>query len=321
MPYVKRGNTKYWKRSKAGRSRQTTKRRRPRPQVRYTGKPKTYKLSDKKINTLVEVRMQEIAKKEFAKSLKVLVSRKYLFNSYDPSTNIWTNLSGNPHLIGWDGQVVELSNIPKTDIQTQVNVPQADDPLTSLDENADGDGTNQLMLGQPIDGERWGDVIYIKGVSAQLRLRSFELTGSDLDLFQTIKIKYAFVMLRDEESIMDSVADKPTANECVRLDPWGYQPQLDKSLNMIFHGRKKKVLCQGETILNMNSTETSEKFHTIYKTFSSPIQLVYDENSQNGQRVNKKIYFVIRSTIPENSGYDGVKPAVYVCSKIRYYEP
>lgn len=285
-------------------------------------KAKSSLLSDKKINTLVEVRMQEIAKKEVQKNLKVLTSRKYLFVNYDLLTNEFNTISpARPDLVDWVGNVVELSNIAKTDSATTPNVPQVDDPDTMQDENADGDGPNQIMLAQDINGERWGDIIYIKSVSANLRIRSMQLTDEDLDLFQSIKVTYAFVLWRDEETTMDDVTAEPDANQLLKSpQPWAYQAKLDKALNMVFHGLKTTVLCKGETILNMNDISTSEKFHTIYKTFDKPIQISYDPRSQNGQRCNKKLYFVCRSTIPAHQDYQDVKPSVYACTKVNYYE-
>lgn len=304
-----------------GRSRQSkTRGGNSRSRVKRTSNPKSRLLSDKKINTLVEVRMQEIAKKEVEKGIKLLTKRNYLFHSYDPVTNEYDVLAPRSDLIDWTGSVVELSNIAKTDTQTRPNVPQVDDPETMVDENADGDGPNQLMAGVPMDGRRWGDIIYLKSVVANIRVRSFELTDSDLDLFQTIKVKYAFVLLRDEETVMTDPTDEPDANELLMMHPFGYQAKLDPELNMVFHGRKKTVLCQGETILNINDTSTSEKFHTIYKKFPKPIMIKYPVLDQNGQTPNKKVYFVCRSTIPAASGYDDIKPSLYACTKLNYYE-
>lgn len=302
-------------------SRQSKGRRRnPRSRVKRTGKINARMLSDKKINTLVEVRMQEIAKKEVEKNLKTLTSRKYLFHTYTPATNVYTLTTPNRRdLIDWAGRVVEVSNIPKTDIETITNAPQVDDIDTAMDENADGDGPNQLMIGDAIDGYRWGDTIYVKSVSANLRLRSFELQSNDVDLFQSVKIKYAFVLWRDEEDTMHDITAEPDADELLMLQPFGYSAKLDSTLNMKFHGLKKTVLCQGETILNMDDIQSSEKFHTIYKKFDKPIQLKYDSNDQNGQLCNKKIYFVCRSTMPAATT-DTSKPSVFVCTKINYYE-
>lgn len=332
MPYgYKVGRAEYsrgrkratWSRSQTASAK--SKRSQPRRPRRIAGvrfNRKNSKLLDKKINTATEVACLRIAKAEIEKNLKINTKRNYLFHTYDLETNEFAVLLDRPDLIDWTGQVVELSNIAKTDAQTLPNQPQADDPLTgNLDENNDLDGPNQIMLGQDISGERWTDIVYVKSLSAQVRLRSFMLDTDDLDLFQTIKIKYAFILVQDDEATMMDVNNKPDANEMLFMQPFGYGgAKLDKELSFVFTARKRKVLCSGQTILNMNNDQTSEKFHSIYKKFDKPIQIVYPARDQNGQQANKKIYFVCRSTIPADSGYDGVKPSLYACCKINYYE-
>ena len=323
MPNAQRNGKTVWHRGRfSGAISKRTSGGSRRPNTKYRKKPYNARLSDKKVNTLVEVRMQEIAKKEVENSLKVLTSRKYLFTRYSPISNEFTALSPPSDLIDWTGHVVEISNIHKTDIETRANVPQDDDPLTMGDEQKlDNDGTNQLMIGDAINGYRWSDIIYIKSVSAQLRLRSFVLDeNQQLDMFQTVKVKYAFVLWIDDQTEVFDPNVKPDADQLLRMDPWGYKSSLDTVLAMRFNSLKSRILCQGETILNMNDNQTSEKYTVIYKKFNKPIQLVYDSQSQNGQKCNKKIYFVARSTVPANAAYNDVKPSLYVCTKINYYE-
>lgn len=323
MPY--RGKTQYYKRSSRGDLQKAN------PYNVVGGKSsskKTYhnkkrragtsKLSDTRINTLVEKRMVEIAEKTVHDNLKILTSRKYLFHRYNPNTNEFTVFDPQRDLIDWTGSVVELSNIPKTDIQTRLNAPQADDPDTAVIEPLDGDGANQLMLGQAINGERWGDIIYIRSLSAQIRVRSFQLTSEDMNLYGQVKVKYAFVLWRDIEENMDDAIVEPSASQLLRLNPWGYKGSLDKSLEMEFNALNSRVLCQGETILNVDENQTTERFTNIYKKFKKPIQISYDVEDQNGQKCNQKIYFVCRSTVPPT--YDDIKPSLYACTKVNYYE-
>lgn len=290
---------------------------------KYHNKPRrrgNSKLSDTKINTLVEQRMVEIAKKEVEKKLKILTSRKYLFHRYNNLTNEFTILNPRSDLVDWRGNVVELSNIPKTDVETRANVSQLDDPMTSQNEADDGNGQNQLMIGDPINGYRWGDMIYIKSLSANLRIRSLNLTEDDFDQFGTVKVKYAFVLWRDEESTMAQPLVEPQAQQLLRMNPFGYKGSLDKDLEMDFNGLNTRVLCAGECLLNLNDNQTTERWTTIYKKFDKPISIAYVDTDQTGQRCNKKIYFVCRSTIPSPSNFNDIKPSVYVCTKINYYE-
>lgn len=296
----------------------------------YTRKPRhkfrrrkgNKKLLDKKINTAVEFRMQQIAKKEVEKNRALLTLRQYLYVDYNLITNTFNVLGTRYDLIDYDGIVTEISAIPKTDVETRTNVPRADNPHTAFNENTgDNDGANQLMVGDPINGYRWGDVVHVQSVSAQIRLRSFQLTDSDMDLFQLIKVKYAIVLVEQDQDIMDDVAEVPECNQMLRINPWGFMgAKLDRDLQITFSSLKKRVLCQGETTLNLTDIQTSEKFTTIYKKFPKSIPLHFLPTSQNGQKCDKKIYFCAVSSVPAHSDYNDIKPSLFACVKLNYYE-
>lgn len=320
MPYARRyrKRTGWKKRSNSGAVKQTTK---PYKRRTRTGRTTNKKLADKRINTLVEVRMQEIAKQEISKNIKHLTSRKYLFVNYEQATNEFNIMSPPQDLIDWSGKIVEVSNIGKVDNATVPNVPQVDDPLTQQDENADGQGPNQIMSIQNMNGQRFSDTIYVKSLVAHLRIRTPILEDSDLDLFGSIKVHYAFVLLRDDASVVYNPLAVPQPEEMLTSPmPWGYMGKLDKPLEIETNQLNKTVLCKGQCVLNLNNTQTSEKFHTIFKKFDKPLQIIYNERDQNGQQCNKKIYFVVRSTVPTDAGYDGIKPSVFACTKVNYYE-
>lgn len=285
------------------------------------------KLSDKKVNTLVELRMEEIAKKEIEKKRALLTSRKYLFCRYDINTNEFVSLMNgqlDTSHMDWTGKVVELSNIPQVDIEFLQNAPQVDDPNTGNNENVDNDGVGQ---GSPIknaNGRRTSNQIFIQSVSADLRLRFQKLLNNDTetDEYGSCLVSYAFVLWRDEESIINDPTEKPDANELLNTGPFsgfGYSGKIDLSLEQKYHGLKTRVLCAGSTSLKMNNDYTSEKFTTIFKKFKNPIKIQYVLDDQNGQECNQKIYFVCRCTLPDSVA-ENVKPSVMACTKLNYYE-
>lgn len=289
---------------------------------RYRGKKKYYKkLFDTKINTAVEVRMQEIAEKTVNDNIQVLTKRNYLFCNYDKDTNEFSVMEPRQDLMDWTGKVFPVS-IPKSDIVTILNDPPDENPLSMELEADNGNGFNQLMVDKQVDGRRNGEVIYVRSLSAQIRTRSFQLSDTDINVFQTIKVKYAFVLWTAPEGIIDDPAiPGPTAIELLRLNPWGYKKTLDHELNKVFNGQKSRVLCQGETTLNVKNDQTSERYSTIYKKFKKPIMIQYEVDDQNGEYSDKKIYFVVRSTVPAHEDYDGIKPSLFACLKINYHEP
>lgn len=303
------------------------KKYRRRRQRRYKKTKKVSKLSDKKINTLVEVRMQEIAKTEIEKQRKLLTSRKYLFHAYNKLTNVFTAITtgSNPavdeSLIDWTGQIVELSNIPQVDIEFETNVPQTDDPLTAINENADGDGSGQGAMDLAMHGRRMSNSIFIQSVSADLRIVCQRLEEDEQPIVNTLQLNYAFVLWRDIEVVMDTVDDAPDPNELLSMSNliFGYSGKLDPELEIKFHALKKRTLLRGKTSLSLNDIKSGDVYKTIFKKFKSPINIVYQKDSQNGQKCNKKLYFVCRSSVPD--AYDAaLKPNVFVCTKVNYYE-
>lgn len=283
------------------------------------GSSKQSKLADKQVNTLIELRMKEVAQKEIQKQRKLLTSRKYIFHRYNPATNEFFNLPSASHLVSWTGKVIELSNISQVDIEMAVNAPQSDDPDTAANENLDGDGLAQGAPTQGINGRRESNQIYIQSVSAQLRIRSQRLGNNETDEYGRVHVKYAFVLWRDEEVIMSDPTQEPDAQELLMMNVFGYAGKLDLSLEQTFHSLKTKVLCKGETFLNMNEDYTSEQWKTIFKKFEQPIKIQYAVASQNGQECNQKLYFVCRSSIPDSAD-NGVKPTVYAVTKVNYWE-
>lgn len=322
----KQWNGRWVKKSNTGAVRQPRKSggrsRRRGATRRSAGKKFTRLLSDKKINTLVEVRMKEIAQDQIKKDRKLLTSRKYLFVKYDKHKNTFDPFPMRPDLIDFTGRCVELSNIPKTDSETVVNLPQLDDPLTMGNEQLDdNDGANQVAIYDPINGYRFTDQIYLQSVSAQLRIRSEQLEDTDLDIYGQMKIYYAFVLWKDEETAMDIETFKPEPIQLMsKPKSWGFSAKLDTSLNATYTGLQTRILCSGECVLNLNDIETSEKYHTIFKKFDKPILLNFKSDSQTGQKVDKKIYFVARSTVPEHIDFKKIKPSMYVCTKLNYFE-
>lgn len=276
------------------------------------------KLLDKKINTAVEVRMQQIAKKEIAKNRKLLTSRKYLFTDYDPNTNEFS-VGTSTSQIDWTGRCVELSNIHKQDINFLANDDQKDDLDTSGVEAGTGD-VGHGMVDKTSQGFRESDQIYIQSVSANLRIRSkrlADLVSSDMG---TVKVHYAFVVWRDEEATMSNPLIEPDPIQLLNQPMcFGYSGKLDVGIEQTYHGLKKTVLCKGSCTLALTENTTSERWTTIYCKLPNPLKIQYDPQSQNGQICNKKIYFVIRASCPDSTN-DALKPSVFCCSKLNYYE-
>lgn len=282
------------------------------------------KLQDKKINTLVEVRMQEISKQEIAKSRVLLTSRKHLFHNYSATTNVFSPLMEgqfDTSKIGWEGRTVELSNIQQSDVDFSIRLGQSNDPATGGDETAHGDGAGLGAMTKNLQGRRVGNIIQIQSVSANVRVRGLKLdyNVTNNDNINKVMVHYAFVLWRDEEIIMSDPATIPDPNQLLNQPyPWDYVSKIDLSLEQEFNGLKTRVLCSGKTQVTLNRNRTDEKFTAIFKKFKKPITIQYDPQSQNGQKCNQKLIFVCRSTCPDNQ--TAYLPSVHVLTKVNYFE-
>lgn len=302
-------------------------RRIPRRRRRRNYKKKKYtvsraKLLTKKVDTLVEHRMQEIAKVEVEKNLQVLTKRNYVFCDYDPVTNEFNELDGDAtnSAVSWAGSgPVELTNIGKVDMAAILNVPQSDDPETKEDENLDGDGTNQVSQAQIIHGRRQSNEVFIKSLSAQVRISVDEIATQNT-LLSSTKLKYGFYMYTGTDANMTDVSFEPAVNELITMNPFGYKSTLDKPLTTLRRQSTVRKLAEGTITISFNDMARKDIFRTIYKKFDRPIRIQYPPLDQNGQQANRKIYFCAKSTTPDAAGYDTVKPHLHVCTKLNYYE-
>lgn len=320
MPSRYRSGSVASNQSGTSRSRSTYNNRRKK---RYYSNSKK-KLFDKKINTTTETRIVEIVKKEIAVKHKNLLKRTYIFCRYNSDTNEFTITQPlQTDNIDWDGRAYQL-RFPKIDVETRLNQPELTDVVESgnVNEALDNDGTNQLMIGDDIQGYRWGDVIYIDHLIAKIRVRSLMLDPEDENYqhaFGSVKIKYAFVVVTVDPNDASAILLNPTPKQMLRMDPFGFSPKLDVNIANQNKMLNKKVLIQGTTTVNMNNDATSEQYFTIKKKLEKPLMVKFDPEDQNGIKCDKQIWFVARSTCPVSQ--PEYKPSLFVCALASYYEP
>lgn len=287
------------------------------------------RLLDKKINTLFEKRSKEIAQEEIAKARVTLIRRQYLFGeegfprSQDFASGVW----GEGSQITWDGSVVEISNIPKSDIASQINVPQQDDPETNVNEQlADmaADGQLQLHTVAPNHGERNTESVKVTGFSVAIRA-SVKRSGTLDPIYDGVFLKYSVVAVKNDD--IDIVGWEPPAERVLPMKRFGYDGQLDLTELAETSLIKYKTLLKGKMHLKTSFNMGNVKIKEHHVKLPKPLLLSWNPLDQTGQRPNRvKLFFVIRSTIPAPQGqqddtYDEYYPTVNACVKTRYFEP
>lgn len=308
----------------------------PRKKSKYTPRRKDYKrrytvnkgkLMDKKINTILERRIAQIAADEVNKARIKLIHRMEWGGEYIGTTNTYVPNSANPALgyVGWTGHVAYLSQIPKVDIEFINNIPAPNNPLSQEDEKNDGDGPGHGMQKITHHGRRISDMIKVTGIALDLRfvMPMINTAITPIPLFGYVDIHYAIVVYQDEKMIESPlvIGADPTSKELLLMPPFGYSSRLDRKDYLTQSSQNCRVLYRGRMRMPVSTSSTQERNKKVYAKFKNPIQITYDPQDQNGDKpLDKKFYFVIRSTCPD--GAPAIyKPEWYAKSKVYYYEP
>lgn len=314
------------------------------------------KLMDKKINTALEVRMQEIAQSQRAS----LVSRTWLTR---PPTGQARDI---PPTFGPAGE--NLSYCPYEDILTTPYISDYIDRIRATDINTplniedptlpSGSGVNRGMLTAAIHGFRRGNTIKIKAISLDIRIKSdlgmdrFHDTDNNTALSaiqrsyqQTqgrIFLEYKVVQV-SVSNVNQSLPDgEDVAVLALKYRNWGYSPVLDVELKEEQRMYKYKTLISGKVNCSpqisftkvghdvMPTTGDKDPSVSIvpyfreisqYKKFSIPIKIEYDEADQNGLgKTTTALYFVARSNVQpgQNPLEQAAAPRIAVISKVYY---
>lgn len=276
------------------------------------------KLADKRINTLVEVRMEEVAKKEAAKVRINLIKRNYLFAHFNLTTYQWTPLGNNIDRIPFSGAVVELSAIPHADVEFIANAPPVDNVFTANDESQDGDGVGQGMPEKSLHGRRTSELVLLTGCSLNVKVTTpIAPAAPSLD---SVTVRYNIVAWKHRD--MDTATTTATAEMCLPWHPhaFGYSPSLDVRTRQLQTDEKIRVLAKGSLTLSSSTIRNNIKFGKCSARFKTPIYLDYRPDDQNGQFPKSwKILACFRSDVPDTMLAQA--PRLAVCSKLYYYEP
>lgn len=298
-------------------------------------KPNMGKLMDKKVNTLLEKRMQEIARREDRLMNPSLCLRRFCWVDYDPLTNKFAPLqTAQSNSFDWDGQLVNLTDkIIKEDAATNPN-PNAggignnlvvDDPLTHVLENVDraADGPNIITTVVSADGRRTSDVIYVTGFSLNHRIICDFTDLAEENEYDKIDIHIGLVKIRrtytDAQNLVPTVY---TPKNLLRILPWGYNSSLDKPQveKEIMTYRPKILFRDKITITNGSDKHNNIIFKNYGGSFDPPIKIDYQARDFNARSANYDIYLVVRSTVASTGETEDTqsKPYVQTCAKLYY---
>lgn len=307
------------------------------------------------INSIAERAVALIAKQQIAKTKLTLISRKFLGAEYNETYNEWADLDGYDNLVDWAGSMSELTKfILKQDHSTVGTSVPVDDPMTAAAENVIVPlefGVNVIAPYVIKDGKRHDDTVYIKGVSIKivLKIRNFQETVNFLEeridieeaagnstvtlvgqLEETKKQAGSWVHMAivGIKLPMSNTLQTPLTNVTInpklftnKLKSFGYSRQLDMSEALLKErGASKKILAYKKVYLPYSRNRNYENQVSLSGFFKKPKRINYHPQDQGGVTSDYKIYFAIRSTIPNKERYKYVKPSFRGVSKLFYYD-
>lgn len=335
-----------------GRKRKRTGRRRFSRRVsRKKYKVSVGKLASKRVDTLIERRMQEIAKKEIKKSIVKLYDRNYYWGTVDKEANAVTQ----GRRVFYDGIVQRICQIDKQDINQVLNAPDAEPDDAKMQEEVDADGAVQGMFTQTMHGRRVSDIIKVDGFTVSIKSfmdrcpNEFDHGGAgpnavgnaawhqwflrrpngeyDRILPETIIVKWALVRVYDDQAPLGPIIQTiPTVESLLPFRPWGYTAALDDDLKNETLLIKKRTLCKGSFSFRADDTRNKDKTITFYKGFKNPLTVKYLPEDQNGQQtVSSRFFFVMRTNVPQQTltqllDYSPFAPRFNLCIRTHYHE-
>lgn len=306
-------------------------------------KTRVSKLRSRKIDTLVEKRMQAIARAEDVKNRVNLCLRQFIW-----SNGLLRTYNRMPQglPVFYDGIIKEIFEVPKTDINQPLNEVPPVDP--DVQEPANVAGSARGMLTSTIQGKRQTDLIKVTGMHLSMKVHSKAVQVLNQDHQQvgqmdvnerapdqppnvprrlnTIIVRWAIVGILRAENILGDAAPIPDIKLCLPYHTWGYTPKLDIEERSDKQFIKRRTFIKGSCAFNLSTLKDQDKTINKFVRFSRPLKVRYTENDQNGYAsTNWRFYLVCRSNVPHSDNtqlleYDDYAPYVTSCVKLHYFE-
>lgn len=290
---------------------------------------KRSKLADKRINTLVERRMQEVSKAEIRKLHPALCSRLYLWNDY----NIQTGVQGQFEPLTFESiKCVCMTRIPQEQGLTQAPQQAADVPETTLiDESSQlpaHDGGNQpigLAYGfktTQSDGFRRGDAIKVSSWSCDLAVKMAKCIPSFIPEREASTIFWALVHVRTDAT--QQQAYEPQAADLPRImanrpKVFGYHARQDIVAENVNENVKFQTLASGKIRLPITDKRTHNRVHKLFWRPKNPKLYSFRAGDQLGQYATKgSMYLLLSSDVSAQAPYSTFAPNVTACTKLYY---
>lgn len=316
------------------------------------------RLASKKIDSLLERRIQEIARQEQV----TLICRRWCAGGDAQNIEMQPALGEDAQNKSYHTYKKALAeptvfknmiSIQKIDVEQPVNNPQLPAP--------DQGGAQQGMEIISRHGKREKDLVKIKAISLEFRLKSdygmtelADESNSDAsaklqDYYARnqghISFEYKVVMVQSENNNVLICDPEEVAKKALPYDEFGYSSKLDPDYKEIQRATRYKTLMKGKVNCspgvvwnklghdaNAPGADDSPSFSvspvykewTQYKKFNKPIEIQYAPNDQDGiEKVKHDIFLVYKSNVKAASANPldtACAPRIACISKVYYTE-
>lgn len=249
------------------------------------GNKRLPKLLDKKINTALEVRMQQIAEKEVAQNRVHLCLRENPQGTYVPATNTFTVRDE----INFSGEITEIGLVPKA-------------PLEDIS----------------LQSKRTTNLIKITGFSIDLNVGMNE--NASQPKIRNSTLSYALVKVYDDWSEDPGAI---TVDEGLKWKTFGFSSLLDSNDITEISTRKISNIIKGSCNLRAHDAYPINKSVSKYVKLKNPITMEYqneDDVSGITDPLKYRFYWVVRSNIPDANDKE-IFPTLVSSIKMYYYQP
>lgn len=285
------------------------------------------KLRDKRINTLLERRMQAISKREVAKAHPAMCLRQYLWNGYNVDTNVQENFQP---LTFETVQCVCQTQVPLIDNESEPLQAGGDIPETGVDESQGSQGIEGgidafgMTMTAPhglLDGSRRGDSIKVSGWEALLAYKQVRALYTTLPEREYSTVLWSLIFLRNDQTTgQQYVPDQLMRKRIMAIRPkhFGFHSRLDPTTDNVQKQVSFQTLASGKIRCPIGD-KTINRVRKIFWRPKNPKTISYRGGDHKGQYAIKgHIYLLLCSDTSASAPYNLFLPSVTVCTKLFY---
>lgn len=256
------------------------------------------KLNDKKINTLIEKRIKDIAKKE--------VNNNHDKRVFREMGTTWTANMGS-----YNASLNEFSG-------TSVSHAGRFDQCCMVPYNPHWPREN---------GHRESSIIFITGIRLTFK---YQLPENNQNVSrESVTLKYAIIRFQDDYTSTGTggnsgggyLYNEPMIDDIVPWYPFCYVRKLDDNVDTEKHKFQKKTIIKGQFGIKISELKANSNTIDRYIAFKKPMMIEHFDEAETECKPRKyRFYCGFRASTPDGETDPSQKPLITACVRTYYYE-